>query len=319
MASFADDAFEDVEEFECAPTIPSSAVELEVPVEKKDASSAKPTPVSETATSISQPIPAPSAPTTATTISTTKEPEAKDARSHPPASAPAPTPSPVVAPVTIPLAAPAENVVINTSKSIASIKSAGITRLSRTGSIPVDCIRVRFTPVKMWVRNGAEFADSDDSRSHGWKRHDDGPHSLFFQNGVDVLEGSRSKRGFAATRALIKFNDSLDQFGVEIEVPNEQVKVLKITKTLGTTVKSQAIRSSIESLQNRLKGLQICGQQRLKEVQGIVELYGALKAQITSRLTTMEEKASQKPERLAKIEGEVVEKLTTELRDIQAW
>ncbi|KAJ3219374.1 hypothetical protein HDU67_001593 [Dinochytrium kinnereticum] len=159
-----------------------------------------------------------------------------------------------------------------------------------------------------------------------------------------------AQRGFAATKAAIKFNDSLDQFGLEIEVPNEQVanlekqlrgrsllqeidrvhgispalkvsdaRVLKVTKSLGSTIKSQNTRSSIESLQNRLKALEACGQNRIKEVKAITELWTALQTQVTGRMSLIEEKVSAKPERLGKIEGEIVERLTEELKSIQAW
>ncbi|KAI8854524.1 hypothetical protein BC829DRAFT_380140, partial [Chytridium lagenaria] len=157
------------------------------------------------------------------------------------------------------------------------------------------------------------------------------------------------ERGFAATKACIKFNDTLDQFGVEVEVPNEQVanlerqlrgksllqeigrihglspalrvsdaRVLKVTKTLGTTIKSQSTKSSIESLQNRLKALEGCGGQRVKEVQGMCELWNALQMQVNGRFKVLEEKLTSKPERLGRIEGDIVDMLNEELKSIQA-
>ncbi|KAJ3118529.1 hypothetical protein HDU96_000945 [Phlyctochytrium bullatum] len=174
----------------------------------------------------------------------------------------------------------------------------------------------------------------------GWMAWKDREASLF-----SVFE-----RGFAATKASIKFNDTLDHFGVEVEVPNEQVtnlekqlrgrtllaeidrchgilppmrvtdaRVTKITKSMGSTIKTQNTKSSVESLEARVRALESCGRNRMREVTAMCEQWTALKEQLETRMRQIETKMLARPERLVKMEEEVVEIVQEELRNLQAW
>ncbi|KAJ3167508.1 hypothetical protein HK101_011761 [Irineochytrium annulatum] len=109
-------------------------------------------------------------------------------------------------------------------------------------------------------------------------------------------------------------------------------KVLKITKTMGTTYSGTTITSSLESLANRVKALEQCGNTRLRETGAIVTQWQALQSKVNEKLEKLEVKISTKPERLIAVEKvwgrngqslielqEIVERLQEELKNIQAW
>ncbi|KAJ3331327.1 hypothetical protein HDU76_003470 [Blyttiomyces sp. JEL0837] len=174
----------------------------------------------------------------------------------------------------------------------------------------------------------------------GWMCWKDNEASLFA-----VFE-----RAFACSKATIVFTESLDQFGVELEVPVDQVsnlekqlwqksilleidrihglnpalrhsdtKVLRVTKSLGNTVLANVPRSSITSLETRLRNLEAVGTNRFKEVDAIKEQWLATKVKLEKRMERLEEVASSRPARLVAIEEAVVAILTEELESVRMW
>ncbi|KAJ3015983.1 hypothetical protein HKX48_004282 [Thoreauomyces humboldtii] len=109
------------------------------------------------------------------------------------------------------------------------------------------------------------------------------------------------ERGFGATRCEMKFSDSLEDFGFEVEVPNGEVekfhkffkgralaqeidmlhgidpittsrrdaKLTNCKKTMGSTLQESDVRSSIEVLLRRFQALEEVGVKRDKEVSAI--------------------------------------------------
>ncbi|KAJ3414188.1 DEAD H (Asp-Glu-Ala-Asp His) box helicase 11 [Chytridiales sp. JEL 0842] len=157
------------------------------------------------------------------------------------------------------------------------------------------------------------------------------------------------EKAFAACKCSIKFSDALDQFGVEMEVPNSNVaklekdmkgrnilqeidklhglspvtrtydvKVLHLTKTMGSTVSASTPRSSLEALQARIRGLEQCTQNRMKEVTAIKEQWEFLKGQIESKMDALEKRALSKPKKIEEFERVVVESVMAELAELQA-
>ncbi|KAJ3248014.1 hypothetical protein HDU78_002448 [Chytriomyces hyalinus] len=158
------------------------------------------------------------------------------------------------------------------------------------------------------------------------------------------------ERVFGCVSVVLKFTESLDVFGVEMEVPNDQVvrlekelktkyllaeidkihglspamkapdcKVLRVSKTMGSGVSSDSIKSSLESLQARVNALRNCGNARKKEVDAISEQWNALREKVTGRCDKTGAHIVAKPEKLAQVEGHIVAKVMAELQSIQEW
>ncbi|KAI8906681.1 hypothetical protein EDD86DRAFT_192698, partial [Gorgonomyces haynaldii] len=159
---------------------------------------------------------------------------------------------------------------------------------------------------------GETTPDTDTSTMHfaiksklgwiAWKEREASLYSLF-------------ERAFAATRCELKFSDMLDEYAMEVEIPNQMVdkftkyfngkalaleidklhglepvlgkwkdvKLSGLKKTLGTTSSHQTIRSSIDALQQRFLNLENVNGGRNKEVEALRELTTAMKRDMTKR------------------------------------
>ncbi|KAI8620346.1 hypothetical protein BC830DRAFT_1099621 [Chytriomyces sp. MP71] len=174
----------------------------------------------------------------------------------------------------------------------------------------------------------------------GWMAWKDREASLF-----ELFE-----RVFGCVRGELNFSESLTEFGVELELPNDQVarmekefkskfllaeidkihgispsmrapdcKVVRTTKSLGSGILSDSIKSSIESLQIRVNNLRTCGLARAKEVAAIEEQWNFLRDRVTKRCDKTEERIIAKPDKLQDVEGQVVTRVMAELKIIQEW
>ncbi|KAL5031954.1 hypothetical protein BDV3_000208 [Batrachochytrium dendrobatidis] len=125
------------------------------------------------------------------------------------------------------------------------------------------------------------------------------------------------ERAFGATRCELKLSDFLDQMAMEVEIPNEQidkftkyfnqdtlaaeidklhglepvlhryrdVKLSGLKRTLGSTLAVVNVKSSIDSLLNRVRFLESCGQGREREVNAILEIATNQMKDIMSKYT----------------------------------
>ncbi|KAJ3031726.1 UNVERIFIED_CONTAM: hypothetical protein HDU68_000661 [Siphonaria sp. JEL0065] len=174
----------------------------------------------------------------------------------------------------------------------------------------------------------------------GWMTWKDREASLF-----GIFE-----RAFGCVKAEIKFTDALDQFGVDFEVPNDQVaslekelskkfilaeidkihglspatrtpdtRLLRITKSLGNTVCTGGTRSSIASLQQRVNNLSMCSKARRREADAIMEQWSSMKGLMEGKARKAEDKINAKPPKLVEVETWVVDRVMAELKAIQEW
>ncbi|KAJ3173712.1 hypothetical protein HDU88_002801 [Geranomyces variabilis] len=123
------------------------------------------------------------------------------------------------------------------------------------------------------------------------------------------------ERSFGATRCEMKFSDSLEDFGFEVEVPNTEVekfkkffkgkalaqeidmlhgidplttsrrdaKLVNMKKTLGSTLQETDVRSSIEVLTKRFKALEQVGVNRDREVSAIQDQFAFMQTTMLKR------------------------------------
>ncbi|RKP01230.1 hypothetical protein CXG81DRAFT_26093 [Caulochytrium protostelioides] len=133
------------------------------------------------------------------------------------------------------------------------------------------------------------------------------------------------ERGFSASKVTLKIGASLTDFGVEVEVPNDQatkfekyfkgqalpmeidkmhglhpvnktrdVKLFGLKKSLGSTVPYTNRRSSLENLQERLASLESCGQTRDREVLAMQEQLNFLLNEVTKRTQGIEARVEER-------------------------
>ncbi|KAJ3032417.1 hypothetical protein HDV00_007550 [Rhizophlyctis rosea] len=158
------------------------------------------------------------------------------------------------------------------------------------------------------------------------------------------------ERGFAATRCEMKWSESLEEFGFEVEVPNEQVekfskyfksknlteeidkihgidpismnrrdaKLLDLKKTMGTTLKDTNVRSSISTLQTRFDSLALVGATRDKEVRAIADHFATLQKDMTKKFDDLSARIGNKiyenvGKKFGNIEREIMEVVREEL------
>ncbi|KAJ3296290.1 hypothetical protein HK104_001770 [Borealophlyctis nickersoniae] len=158
------------------------------------------------------------------------------------------------------------------------------------------------------------------------------------------------EKAFAATRCEMKFSEGLDEFGFEVEIPNEHVdkfkkffksktlpmeidklhgidpismnrrdaKLLGLKQTMGTTLKDTNVVSSIEVLEKRFHSLGNVGATRDKEVAAIAEQFDALRREMTKRFDDLQDRIQKKVyeavgKKFAVIEKEIKEIVTEEL------
>ncbi|KAJ3076395.1 hypothetical protein HDU98_003650 [Podochytrium sp. JEL0797] len=174
----------------------------------------------------------------------------------------------------------------------------------------------------------------------GWMVWKDGEASLC----------SLFERAFGCLRVEVKFTQDLDQFGLDLELPNTQVahlekqlykkhllaeidkihglspsfrnpdcRVLRTTKSLGSGVCRDHTKSSVESLQSRIDSLQNCSKGRRREVDAIVEQWNAMQDNMNAKAARMEAKIDAKPPKLIEIENWVVGRVMDELKSVQEW
>ncbi|KAJ3209818.1 hypothetical protein HDU82_000058 [Entophlyctis luteolus] len=158
------------------------------------------------------------------------------------------------------------------------------------------------------------------------------------------------ERAFACVRAEMTFSDSLDTFGVSLEVPSIHVaalekelgrkfllaevdrihgispalrtpdaKILRITKSLGATVCTDCTPSSIESLNGRVNSLMKCAKSREKEIVAMSDQLKDLEERIRFRTCSLESKISTRPSGLVEVENWLVDRISAELKTIQEW
>ncbi|KAI9090016.1 hypothetical protein DFS34DRAFT_597814 [Phlyctochytrium arcticum] len=152
------------------------------------------------------------------------------------------------------------------------------------------------------------------------------------------------ERAFAATRCEMKFSDSMEEFGFEVELPNEQVekftkifksrsleleidrlhgldplltkfkdaKLQNLKKTLGTTLKDTDVRSSLEVLHTRFRALEAVGLNRDKEINAIQEQFNYMQTTMNQRFESVQKRFQ------TKMEDAVWKKMQNVEKDIRA-
>ncbi|KAJ3027176.1 hypothetical protein HK097_006219, partial [Rhizophlyctis rosea] len=159
------------------------------------------------------------------------------------------------------------------------------------------------------------------------------------------------ERGFAAVRCEMKWSESLEEFGFEVEVPNVQVeklqkyfksknlteeidkihgidpismnrrdaKLLDIKKTSGSTYTDTNIRSSLQTLQSRFDSLTTVSANRDREVRAIADHFATLEKDMIGRFESLEKRIGEKiwesvGSKLGRVEEGVLEVVREELR-----
>ncbi|ORY32473.1 hypothetical protein BCR33DRAFT_723492 [Rhizoclosmatium globosum] len=174
----------------------------------------------------------------------------------------------------------------------------------------------------------------------GWMTWKDRESSLF----------ALFERVFGCTRAELKFGEAMDTIGVDVEVPTAQVaslekelrkkyllaeidkihgvspsvrapdaRLLRTSKSLGSGVLEGNTKSSILSLQDRIKALHKCHESRRKEVDAILAQWDSMKTVLNDKAVKMDAKIEAKPPRMVEIESWVVDRLMQELKTVQEW
>ncbi|KAJ3075220.1 hypothetical protein HDU99_001564 [Rhizoclosmatium hyalinum] len=172
----------------------------------------------------------------------------------------------------------------------------------------------------------------------GWMTWKDRESSLF----------ALFERVFGCTRAELKFGEAMDTIGVDVEVPTAQVaslekelrkkyllaeidkihgvspsvrapdaRLLRTSKSLGSGVLEGNTKSSIVSLQDRIKALHKCHESRRKEVDAILAQWDSMKTVLNDKAVKMDAKIEAKPPRMVEIESWVVDRLMQELKTVQ--
>ncbi|KAJ3161703.1 hypothetical protein HDU86_006473 [Geranomyces michiganensis] len=111
------------------------------------------------------------------------------------------------------------------------------------------------------------------------------------------------ERSFGATRCEMKFSDSLEDFGFEVEVPNTEVEKFKkffkgkaLAQEIACTDACIIVRSSIEVLTKRFKALEQVGVNRDREVSAIQDQFAFMQTTMLKRFDDVGARFQQKME-----------------------
>ncbi|KAJ1340212.1 hypothetical protein BSLG_005205 [Batrachochytrium salamandrivorans] len=184
-------------------------------------------------------------------------------------------------------------------------------------------------------------------------RKDDSPLSESPEPNVGVETSTMhfsisTKLAFGATRCELKLSDFLDQMAMEVEIPNDQiekftkyfgqdtiaaeidklhglepvlrryrdVKLSGLKRTLGSTLSTVNVKSSIETLLTRVGYLESCGLNREKEVTAITEMAISQMRDTTARYTALVNRIDAKIIEKCEAKFEVIEeKILLVVRD----